>query len=245
MTYKDFRCPYPEVQDCSKCVEWEWKDPKDISKNCAIFQGCKSENQKLIQKLKEMRFMDVAIITQCSQTKTNHAGPAWLVNRGQLIRTVIDFSNLIEAKLFILSAKYGLIDSNTYIEPYNQRLQTKEDILRIKDQVDKKFKEILKREYDLIYIIMGKFYRSVLDIPDELLQRVPDHFNTPKIIIVDDDRGNGGYYQKVTELIQKISTTRYNFKKGVKNPEETTEIYNHSNQNNLMDYLNTNEVLGK
>jgi hypothetical protein len=138
--------------------------------------------------------MKIAVITSCSKNKSEFSGPAWLVNRGQLLRLVIDYSNLINADLFILSAKFGLINADTKIEPYNQKLKTKNDISRIQVQANKKFDQLVQH-YDNIIIIMGRFYRSVFyDLSNK------------KIMIIDDPRGIGGYYQRVVELIKEEST---------------------------------------
>ncbi len=135
----------------------------------------------------------IAVITSCSKAKNEFCGPAWLVNRGQLLRLVNDYANLIHADLFILSAKYGLIHGDMKIAPYDMKLRKKSDILRISDQSNEKLK-VLIANYDQIIIIMGRFYRSVFsDLTNE------------KITIIDDERGIGGYYQKVVELTKEAS----------------------------------------
>jgi len=144
--------------------------------------------------------MRIAVITSCSKNKSEFPGPAWLVNRGQLLRLVIDYSNLIDADLYILSAKFGLIDANMRIEPYDNKLRTKRDISRIQGSANLKFGQLLQH-YDKIIIIMGRFYRSVfhdLYLSDE------------KVTIIDDNRGIGGYYQRVVDLIKEESTNLFN-----------------------------------
>jgi cytoplasmic iron level regulating protein YaaA (DUF328/UPF0246 family) len=61
----------------------------------------------------------------------------------------------------IISAKYGLLHPDDVIEGYEMVLRTKEDVERIRPQVEEKLRPMLKG-YDKIVVIAGKQYREVL-----------------------------------------------------------------------------------
>jgi len=80
-----------------------------------------------------------------------------------------------------LSGKYGLLDSNEVISPYNQEIRTKKDILKIRRKVIPKLIKI-REDYGLIIVILGKKY---LEVIEPLI--------SAKFLVIYDKRGIGGY----------------------------------------------------
>lgn len=130
----------------------------------------------------------VLVLAGCSQKKLDYPAPAIELNQGQLFRGIkkLTISNNFDLK--ILSGKYGLLESNEVIAPYNQKIRTKKDILRIRRKIFPKMLKTIER-YDLIIIIMGKNYREVIE----------PLFNN-KFIIIYDKRGIGGYLSLISRF---------------------------------------------
>jgi len=95
------------------------------------------------------------VITGCSKKKLEHKAKA-----GTFFKKSKKLAKINNFDLKILSGKYGLLDPEMVIEPYNQKIRTKSDIERIRKQVSPIIDRI-KEEYDLIILIMGKTYNSI------------------------------------------------------------------------------------
>jgi len=121
------------------------------------------------------------IITGCSQKKLNYLAPAIDLNQGQLFKSIKKLAKRNNFDLKILSGKYGLLDPNDVISPYNQKIRTKKDILKIRRKVIPKLIEI-HEDYDLIIVILGKKY---LEVIEPLI--------SVKFLVIHDKRGIGGY----------------------------------------------------
>lgn len=66
--------------------------------------------------------MKIALIS-CSKTKTKKAGKAKDVYIGKLFKGYYYLAKRECDKIYILSAKYGLLEENDIIDPYNQTLK--------------------------------------------------------------------------------------------------------------------------
>ncbi len=151
----------------------------------------------------------VLVLAGCSQKKLNYPAPAIELNQGQLFRGIkkLTMSNNFDLK--ILSGKYGLLDPNEVITPYNQKIRTTKDILRIRRKIFPKMLRTIER-YDLIIVIMGKNYREVIE----------PLFND-KFIIIYDKRGIGGYLSLISrfnklhteQLLKELEKFRFPFLK--------------------------------
>jgi len=137
----------------------------------------------------------ILVISGCSQKKLPNPAPAKDLNQGQLFRAIKKLTIQNQFGLKILSGKYGLLEPDQIIEPYNQRIKTKADIKRVREMVIPKIFHIWNH-YNQIIIIMGKKYREVL-IP----------FFDKKWIVVYDVRGIGGYKSLVAHYL-KLSTSQ-------------------------------------
>ncbi len=90
--------------------------------------------------------------------------------------------------LKILSGKYGLLDSNDVISPYNQKIRTKKDILKIRRKVIPKLIKI-QEDYDVIIVILGKKY---LEVIKPLI--------SVKFLVIYDKRGRGDIFRYFLDI---------------------------------------------
>jgi len=132
------------------------------------------------------------IITSCSKKKLNYSAKAKDLYQGNLFKKVNILSKKIGADLMVLSTKYGLINSETIIEPYDQKILYKSDIDRLR-KISNPILSNLESIYTKIVIIMGQKYRKVIQ---------PVINNSTKCIIVNSKSGIGGYLKKVNMLIE-------------------------------------------
>jgi cytoplasmic iron level regulating protein YaaA (DUF328/UPF0246 family) len=72
--------------------------------------------------------MKIAIITSCSKEKGPGENIARSLYTGQFFQAINKLALRYNAELYILSAKYGLISAQKRIKPYDQRIETREDI---------------------------------------------------------------------------------------------------------------------
>jgi cytoplasmic iron level regulating protein YaaA (DUF328/UPF0246 family) len=107
----------------------------------------------------------VLIITECTKEKLGYDSsvkvPAKLMYQGRLFKTVKNYCEKMGFDYVIISAKYGLLHPDDVIEGYEMVLKTKEDVERIRPQVEEKLRPLLER-YDKVIVIAGKQYREVL-----------------------------------------------------------------------------------
>ena len=132
------------------------------------------------------------VITSCSKRKLTHRAPAKDLNQGQFFKQVKLFAETLEAGFFILSGKYGLISGEKWLDPYDQRLTKKADILRVRETLEPLMSQILS-QYQFIILMMGKLYESVFQ----------SYFTGPqkeRFIRTVDHRGSGGYNQLITQF---------------------------------------------
>jgi len=102
----------------------------------------------------------ILVICGCSKEKLSNPAPAQYLYQGKLfkkIKKLVDYKRL---SFKILSAKYGLIDPSKMINPYDETLRYKSDILDLRKIVIPKMEE-LQSKYSLIILVMGKKYREV------------------------------------------------------------------------------------
>ena len=96
---------------------------------------------------------------------------------------------------YILSAKYGLVDSNDVIEPYDQ-IMTKERINELKSQVSG-----ILRNFDVVIFFKGgvrKEYRTLIEmVCDEL-----------GIELIEFGYGNMGDIRKLDEILKSVIEDR-------------------------------------
>jgi len=139
--------------------------------------------------------MKICIIAGCSLKKLEYSAKAIDMNQGQLFRSIRKLAARNHFDMKILSGKYGLLDANEVIDPYNQKIRTQKDILNVRSHAIPKLISIWEK-YDLIIVIMGNNYRKVVE---------PLFDN--KFLIVYDRRGIGGYLSLISKY-NKLSTAK-------------------------------------
>ncbi len=132
----------------------------------------------------------ILVIAGCSYKKLLNPAPAIDLNQGQLFKAIRKLTIQNNFDLKILSGKYGLLEPDQFIEPYNQKIKTRADIVRIREIINPKITQIWI-DYDMIIVIMGKNYREVLK----------PFFNN-KFYVVYDRRGIGGYKSLIANYLK-------------------------------------------
>jgi len=91
----------------------------------------------------------IILITACGKKKEKHPTIAGLLYKSPRIRYLYKKAKELKIPFYILSAKYGLVNSENVIEPYDE-IMNKEICNKLKSQVE----EILKN-YDVILFYKG------------------------------------------------------------------------------------------
>ena len=136
------------------------KNPKHWSK---FLEKNINKEENVLASLKKGQ--KVLIITECTKEKLGYdssvKAPAKQMYQGRLFKAVRKYCETKGFDYVIISAKYGLLYPDEIIEGYEMMLKTKEDIERIRPQVEAKLRPILDN-YDKIIVIAGNQYRQVL-----------------------------------------------------------------------------------
>lgn len=134
---------------------------------------------------------NILLITGCTSKKLNHAAPAKYLYQGVLFKKLRRIVKQNNFDLKILSAKYGLLDSDVLIKPYDKIIKNEEDIIKLREMVLPKLKSI-EDDYETIILVMGKKYRDVLK----------PMFENEKYKMIYDSRGIGGLTSKLNKYIK-------------------------------------------
>ena len=108
--------------------------------------------------------MKIALIT-CTKSKQNYTCPAKeLYSKSDLFQKEYHFAKSFADKIYILSAKYGLVDENQILSPYNQTLcgasvQAKKDWAK---KVLKQMEETFDMDGDEFVFLAGRNYTEYL-----------------------------------------------------------------------------------
>ena len=119
--------------------------------------------------------MSIIALISCTKRKQGYACPAKeLYSKSNLFRHSYRYAGTITDKIYILSAKHGLVDENTIIEPYDETLLDKSS--KEKEEWAVKVAEALSAESDLdndeYVILAGKIYYEKL-LPKFKKYRLP------------------------------------------------------------------------
>ncbi|MBA2840918.1 hypothetical protein HNP87_001450 [Methanococcus maripaludis] len=109
---------------------------------------------------------NIVIITACGNSKEEVSKKAGNLYKSSRIRHLYNRSKELGVPLYILSAKYGLVNSEEIIEPYDE-VMTKEKALELKSSVKETLEEF---EYAILYEGGARIeYRDLIyDIAEEL-----------------------------------------------------------------------------
>jgi hypothetical protein len=106
----------------------------------------------------------------CSKTKLDHAAQAQHLYRGHLFKLSLAYAqNMAPDAIFILSAKYGLLELDTEIEPYDQTLTKIAQVRSWAEQVVAQLGLLTNLKEDNFIILAGTRYYQFL------LPHLPHH----------------------------------------------------------------------
>ncbi len=159
------------------------------------------------------------IISMCSKKKALQKGKAKDVYSGTLIKLVSYLASKLNARWFILSARYGLISSDEIIERYDTYLAnlTKKEINALMDLVSAK---CWNNKLELLITVLSKRYAKLLD-PCEFYTNTAIVIGQPPANLFADEtitfkpKGIGRYY-KILKLLNSCSESHEEFVRCVK-----------------------------
>ncbi len=172
------------------------------------YKSIMARTLELRQKARERKYLygKICMIIGCSKKKLTewisphgkkkYIIPAIELNQGQLFRSLKDLGEKMEIDIKILSGKYGLMDPDDFVKPYNQKIETKSDINSMRIKIKERISEI-KRKYDKIIVFMGGNYRKVVE----------PYYNH-KFRVIFDKRGIGGYLSLAKDF-KEISKAQF------------------------------------
>lgn len=106
-------------------------------------------------------------LVSCSKSKIEFRAPAReLYSKSDLFKKALEYAEKNYDKVFILSAKHGLIDPDKVIEPYEKTLKNMTSLQRTIWQIkvfDQMKEEFDFKEVDAIYFHAGKAYRDLIE----------------------------------------------------------------------------------
>jgi len=106
----------------------------------------------------------IALISCTSSKKTYKCAARELYSESPRFRLAYDFAKLVADKIFILSAKYGLVLEDMIIEPYNEILKEKSTQERREwgDMVLNELNKVCDVERDEFIVLAGEVYHENL-----------------------------------------------------------------------------------
>ena len=104
---------------------------------------------------------DYVAIIPCTNQKSTVPGPACEVWQGANFQLTLYHAQKWYDRVFIMSYKYGLIDPDLEIEPYDVNIQyaSAEEKLEWWWQIKEQIKDLAKENPDLIAVYTGKYER--------------------------------------------------------------------------------------
>ena len=131
--------------------------------------------------------MKIALIS-CTKQKREYKCPAReLYSESAWFREAYCYARLVADRIFILSAKYGLVPENMVIEPYNETLRYKkvEERREWGEMVLNELGKVSDLEHDEFIVLAGRFYYENLlphlvhvELP---LEHMPQGERTPEL----------------------------------------------------------------
>lgn len=135
---------------------------------------------------------NLVLITTCGNKKEKVPSPAGRLYKASRIRHLYKKAKELNVPFYILSAKYGLIHSDTVIEPYDQ-IMTQERIHELLPQVKEKLKD-----FDIVVFYQGgarEEYKKLIELACKAIGK--------KLVVY--GYKNVGDIGKTEEIIKKLS----------------------------------------
>lgn len=107
--------------------------------------------------------MKVGLISCTKKKKSSSCQAQELYSESTLFSYALDYCQKHYDKIYILSAKYGLVELNQKIKPYNLTLKTmkKDERKKWAEKTANGLRKKIKKE-DILYFHAGKYYREFL-----------------------------------------------------------------------------------
>lgn len=109
--------------------------------------------------------MKKIVLISCASKKLDYKAKAKDLYISTLFRYSLAYVKKLKPdKIYILSAKHGLLDLNEYIEPYNETLNNKSarDIKAWAEKIVSKLGKITNLQNDIFIFFAGKKYREYI-----------------------------------------------------------------------------------
>jgi cytoplasmic iron level regulating protein YaaA (DUF328/UPF0246 family) len=109
--------------------------------------------------------MSRIVLISCASRKKSIGSPAGEMYQSQLFRSCMKYARLLKPdRIMILSAKYGLLGMEDYIEPYNMTLNSMSDadIRAWSDSVVESLRKVSDLNDDEFIFLAGQRYRKYL-----------------------------------------------------------------------------------
>ncbi len=132
------------------------------------------------------------VILACSQKKGPNPVAARELYLGSLFKLGRKFAEVHHFDYVIISAKYGLLNPEQVIAPYDQRIANLADVRRVREMVISPLQELFQK-YEKIIVIGGNLYRKVLE-----------PLKSAKFEEISDSRGIGGILQQLKRRIAAL-----------------------------------------
>lgn len=103
----------------------------------------------------------IILITACGKNKNDIQGPAWKVYKSSRIKFLYRKSKELKYDFYILSSKYGLINAESFIEPYDEILTFEKAKILLPEIIN------TLKNYDMVIYYSGgarKIYRELIEI---------------------------------------------------------------------------------
>src|SRR3974377_946105 len=109
--------------------------------------------------------MNTIVLISCGKKKSSHKAMAKDLYKGDLFKMNLAYARSLQPdNIFILSAKYGLVELEEELEPYDQTLNTMPttDIKKWAEKVKEQMRGKIDFESDTVVFLAGEKYRKFL-----------------------------------------------------------------------------------
>ena len=140
----------------------------------------------------------IVLITACGNKKENKPIEAGRLYKSSRIRHLYKRSKELDIPFYILSAKYGLVNGDEIIRPYNQ-IMDEEQCSKLEDQI----KKVLEN-FELVIYYKGGTRKEYYICLEKITKKLNKKF-------ISFGYGNMGDIGKLEDIINGLSTTSSNF----------------------------------